>query len=78
MAKEVYYRAWCDYPGCRDDHVHLINGQETQPVEVWVYTPGKGRKPNPIKVEMCEEHLAEMKALYAHLSKFNQRGEEVS
>jgi hypothetical protein len=74
--KEISVVSWCDYPGCIDTARTAKNasiGQDVTPVEFWVYVPGKGRKPNTIRVEMCEDHLTEMKALFHALSKFNQR-----
>jgi hypothetical protein len=74
--KEISVVSWCDYPGCaeaaRTPKTAAI-GQDVTPVEFWVYVPGKGRKPNTIRVEMCEDHIADMKLLFHTLGKFNQR-----
>ena len=75
--KEVKVVAWCDYPGCADGAVgSQPSGQETRDIEVWVYTPGKGRKPNQIRVEVCVDHEAELKGLYQALAKADQRKAE--
>lgn len=74
MAKEVMVVSWCDYPDCADAHRESSpQGQDTTNVQVWLYVPGKGRKPRPIQIEVCEDHLAEMKALYAALTRFDQK-----
>lgn len=62
---------WCDHPDCveqRDD-----NDQKTQTVEMWLWTPGRGRKPNSITVDLCEFHLSEMKSLLSALAKYDQK-----
>jgi hypothetical protein len=63
---------WCDYPGCADE---ATESQETTTVETWFYVPGRGRKPHPITVEMCDTHLAEMKALFGFMQKYDQKPE---
>ena len=76
MSKEVVITtvSWCDYPGCRDiAEEETPEGQETQAVSFWFYVHGKGRKTNPIQVDLCEEHSEEQRALLVHMSKYHQR-----
>jgi hypothetical protein len=66
--------AWCDYPGCAEmAEAAGASQQDTESVEFWVYVSGKGRKTNPIKVEMCEEHRTELKTLFSSMQKFDQK-----
>jgi hypothetical protein len=73
VAKEIYYRSWCDYPGCREEHEDEPMGQETIAVDYQFYMHARGRKVAPVTVEMCQEHADELSALYRHLSKFKQK-----
>jgi hypothetical protein len=70
--REVVVRTWCDYPGCRDNQNVAVE-QETYTVEFWVYTTAKGRKTQPITVELCEEHRDDLRALYQHLKQYDQK-----
>jgi hypothetical protein len=73
VAKEIYYRSWCDYPGCREEHEDEPRGQETVAVDYLFYVRGRGRKTQTVTVEMCEEHAEELAALHRHLVRFNQK-----
>lgn len=67
-------QSWCDYPGCAEKSEAVgEESQETATVEFWVYVTGKGRKTNPITVEMCDEHREEMKALFQSMQKYDQK-----
>lgn len=73
MSKEITIITRCDHPQCRDkDKAEFPQGQKTQDVEVFIYTPGRGRKPEQIKVEMCDEHIREMKDLFSALYPLDQ------
>ena len=65
---------WCDHPHCQEfaSYDKYPDGQETRPIMIWIYTPGKGQKPKPIKVEVCVEHEADLKNLYNSMRKFDQ------
>jgi hypothetical protein len=77
MMQKIRVFTWCDHPECQANNTfeNLPEGQETKPIVVWVYSPGKGRKTNHIKVEVCEKHEAELKDLYKQLLKFDQGAE---
>jgi hypothetical protein len=74
--KEIKVVHWCDYPECSEAAKEFPMGQVTRDIEFWVYTPGKGRKPNPIRVEVCESHEAELKNLYYAMQKADQKRAE--
>ena len=63
---------WCDAPGCAES-VKEEGGQETTTAEFWFYVPGKGRKPNPIRVELCDDHREEMRSLFLSMQKYDQK-----
>lgn len=64
-------QSWCDYPDCAAEVDPAP--QETETVEFWFYVPGRGRKPNPVRVEMCAEHVEEMKNFMALLRRADQK-----
>lgn len=80
MQKVVAYK-WCDHPECQEewkDRYSPTNstglvGQEVRETEFWVYTPGKGRKPPVIRVELCERHEGDLKVLFSSLLKHDMR-----
>lgn len=69
---KVIYK--CDYPGCADDHPE---GTEVMMTDVWVYTPGRGRKPKAVRVELCSEHLKFMKDLFMGWQKISKSDVQV-
>ena len=74
--KEIKVVHWCDYPGCAESASESPMGQVTRDIEFWVYTPGKGRKSSPIRVEVCDNHEAELKNLYHAMQKADQKRAE--
>lgn len=52
----------CDYPDC--DETENVSGYN-----IWGYTPGKGRKPGVVAIDLCAKHLDEIKTLVAHFFK---------
>lgn len=63
--KEVRVLTWCDWPTCAESsRKKSPEGQETTNIQVWLYTPGRGRKPLPVQIEVCPAHLAEAKDLW--------------
>jgi hypothetical protein len=65
---------WCDYPGCADRAMESGEAmQETTTIEFWYYVPGKGRKPNPIRVEVCESHKTQLRDLFLVMQKYDQK-----
>lgn len=69
-------QAWCDYPGCAEKSEAVgEESQDTATVEFCFYVKGRGRKTQPITVELCEEHREEMRALYTAMQKFDQKDE---
>lgn len=77
MAKDVYIVSFCDYPGCREEAVSTgyEGGQETSTATFWFYANGKGRKTNPITIDLCEDHTAELRGLFTAMQKFDQKAE---
>lgn len=67
-------KTWCDHPACVATRQPGDDSQETQSAEVWFYVSGKGRKTNSIKVELCAQHVQEMRSLFNSLQKFDQKG----
>lgn len=66
--------SWCDHPECVAERLESDPpSQETFEIDFWVYTVGRGRKTSPIRVEVCEEHLEQMKSLYQEMKKFDQK-----
>ena len=68
-------QSWCDHPECVEERAgsESVDPQETTTVEVWFYAHAKGRKTNPVPVDLCVNHLAELRDLYAALRKFDQK-----
>lgn len=66
-------KTWCDHPACVATRQPGDEAQETQSCEVWFYVSGKGRKTNPIKVELCAQHIQEMRATFTAMQKFDQK-----
>jgi CTP:molybdopterin cytidylyltransferase MocA len=75
VAKDVFIIAWCDEPGCRDEH-HDEMGQTVQTIEIWVNVKG-GRKTHPIKVDMCAEHIAQYRGWFTKLAKYDQTNDPI-
>lgn len=77
--KEIYVVAFCDYPECSDTaRKETPEGQETFPIDFWVNVIGRGRKTVPIKVELCAEHLAELRGLFTRMQKHDSSQEAES
>lgn len=76
--QEVRIITWCDYPGCAEAHKEdgAVDGQDTHTVEYWVYSSGKGRKTNPIKVELCDLHREYLKTIFTEMQKHDQNKEK--
>ena len=74
--QEVVVKTYCDYPDCADAwKSESTDGasQKTTRTTVLVYTNGKGRKPEPIEVLLCDDHLAQMKTIFQALQKHDMR-----
>jgi hypothetical protein len=67
--QEVSVIHWCDHPECIERRPEMEGGQDVKETRVWFYT--KGAKREPIRVELCQEHEDEMRALYHALSKYD-------
>jgi hypothetical protein len=68
--------SWCDYPGCADEAAKAgETTQETISVQFLFYTSGRGRKTNPINVEMCKDHADAMRLLYQSMQKYDQKND---
>ena len=65
-------QSWCDYPGCADESTST-GGQETSTTQFWVYVMAKGRKTQPITVELCDKHRDELKHVFQSMQKFDQK-----
>ena len=76
MSKQVTVFTACDYPGCstttEGDQIEIGQIHSVAPVEFLVYSRGRGRRVNPIIIDLCEEHSGELKELYRVLSKSDQ------
>jgi hypothetical protein len=74
--QEVFIVTRCDYPGCADANRKTSpDGQTTAKTEFLVNTVTRGRKTKPIIIELCEEHLAELRGIYTKMSKYDQKDE---
>lgn len=76
MAKELFVVSYCDYPGCKEAFIkeHGVGiAQDTSAVSFWFYVHGKGRKTNPVIVDMCDSHAESQRELFVSLQKFNQK-----
>lgn len=70
--QEVVVKTYCDYPDCANDHkAHSTTDQKTTRTTFLVYTNGKGRKPDPVEVLLCDDHLAELKTLFQWLQRYD-------
>lgn len=63
MATHIITQTSCDHPD------HDLEYVETVDVDVWVYKAGKGRKPAPVRINLCDEHAAEVTALFAYFQR---------
>jgi hypothetical protein len=71
--QEVFVITRCDYPGCADaSRKANPDGQTTTKIEFLVNTVSRGRKTKLIIVEVCEEHLAELRRLFTAMAKHDQ------
>ena len=73
--QQIVVVRWCDWPDC-EGRGQSPGGQTTREIEFWVYTPGRGRKSRPIRVEVCEEHEARLKSLYSAMAKYNMKRDQ--
>jgi hypothetical protein len=72
----VYVVKRCDHPQCGTSFdIPEGESQEVTPVEFWVYSSGRGRKTQPIKIELCSECMEELKDLYTAMQRFDQNKE---
>lgn len=58
----------CDHPACTEE-----GSQPTSSVQFWVYVTAKGRRTNPITIELCDAHRDEVKGLFQFMQKFDQK-----
>ena len=65
MSKQVTVISKCDEPGCTSKEPEATLTE----VDLWFYKPGKGRKPAPVRVDLCETHLNEIATRFAHFMK---------
>ena len=56
VSKQVIVIAKCDYPECDEIEDEATKLHE---VDIWIYKAGKGRKPAPVRVDLCDDHAAE-------------------
>ena len=61
MATHIITQKTCDHPDHTTDEF-----SDTVSVDVWTYKAGKGRKPAPVRVDLCEPHADEEVARYSH------------
>ena len=72
--QEVVVKTYCDYPDCAESHKRdFVSDQKTTRTTILVYTNGKGRKPEPIEILLCDDHLAQMKTIFQLLQKHDMR-----
>ena len=74
--QEVSVVHWCDHPVCIEKRSEMNGyGQDVKECRVWFYT--RGIKSEPARIELCQEHEDELRALYRALSKYdmNKAGE---
>lgn len=62
MSKKVVVISKCDYPECDSSEPEATLNE----VDLWFYKPGKGRKPAPVRVDLCEPHFNETASLMNH------------
>jgi len=72
--QKIIVHTLCDHPVCQEKFTFedTPEGQQTRPLMFWAYTPGRGRKSQVIRVEVCEQHERELKDLYQAMAKFDQ------
>lgn len=77
--QEVRIATYCDYPGCADqfkkDADYPQAGQTTETVDFWFNVVGKGRKTQPIKVELCDIHKEGLRDVFLTMQKYDQNKE---
>lgn len=79
--QEVRVVTFCDYPECAADYKNfnpeseVALGQATTTVEYWVYASGRGRKTQPIKIELCDAHKEMLREVYTHAQRYDQNKE---
>jgi hypothetical protein len=75
MQQVIAYK-WCDHPVCQDEwkdrrvEGNLIS-QDVREMELFIYTPGRGKKPPIIRIELCEQHEKELKEFFSAVFKYN-------
>lgn len=72
--QEVVVKTYCDYPECADAWKAESTdeaSQKTTRTTVLVYTNGKGRKPEPVEVLFCADHLDQLKGLFQWLQRYD-------
>ena len=75
--KEIQVITFCDYPDCAEGaREETPQGQDTTGVDFWFNARGRGRRTQAILVELCADHLVEMRDLYNALARFNQKEED--
>lgn len=72
--KHVRVLTFCDYPECGSFEDHP-EGQDTITIQFWVYQNARGRKTEPIQVEVCEKHRDELRNIYATMQRYDQNKE---
>ena len=74
MAKQIRITTECDWEDCGVSDADLLEGEsgEIRPVDFLVYVRGRGRKSQPITIDLCPLHVVQMKNIYQALSKFDQ------
>ena len=75
--KEIQIITFCDYPNCSDEaREEEPQGQETTGVDFWFNARGRGRRTQAILIELCADHLAELRGLYNALARYDQKEED--
>ena len=74
MSKHILVTSRCDYPDCSEVDRETPEGRTgtVRSVEFLVYVQSRGRKSKPIIIDLCEQHIEELKGLYLYLSKVDQ------
>lgn len=77
--QEVTVVTYCDWPDCAETFKReagpSTSGQETTTVDMWFNAIGKGRKTQPIKVELCDIHKNLMRDVFIAMQKYDQNKE---
>lgn len=74
--QEVVVIKYCDYPECAGEFKNFnpdALGQTTTTVDFWFNAIGKGRKTQPIKVELCDTHKDMLRDAFVAMQRYDQK-----